>query len=433
MRTGLVEGLFPRDHFVRNIARYVRFASASYGASFLRVMGITTSTSTTKEIDASHHHEHHSFSTHTQLPPSTILLSSFVDPQGGTDSTGNTNTGVPMVHFVSLDHDSKAVVLTCRGTLGFDDVLADMTCDYDELSFHGQPYKVHKGIHASARRLLDGNGGRVMNTIAAALEEFPDYGLVMCGHSLGGGVTALLAILLSEPSLDSSSGAFFTTTNCAAQFLLPSPTNSKSSAPQALHLPAGRSIHVYAYGPPATMSQSLRLATRGLITTVVNGQDLVPHLSLGILHDMQAVALAFKSDDTGVNIEVRKRVWAGITGTLADKWYNNRPPGIENNEDDQWALSALKTLRASMLSPKLVPPGEVFIVETTPVLQRDAFLKRDVDEKGLGRPATRCVLKHVRDVANTFGEIKFGGSMLLDHSPGRYEASLAALGKGVLR
>lgn len=432
--TGFIDGLFPQHHIVRNITRFVRFASASYGSNFLRVMGIVTANGpTAKEIESSHHHEHHSFSTHTQLPPSTILLSSFVDPQGGTDSTGNTNTGVPMVHFVSLDHESRAVVLTCRGTLGFEDVLTDMTCDYDELMYKGKAYKVHRGMHASARRLLDGGGGRVMATITAALEEFPDYGLVLCGHSLGGGVTALLAILISEPSPDSSSTAFFTTANTSSQLLLTSFESVKSSAPSRVHLPPGRRVHVYAYGPPATLSPSLRLATRGLITTIINGQDLVPYLSLGVLHDLQAVALAFKTDDSGAKGEVRKRVWAGITGKFLDKWYANRHPGMNTEEDDQWAYSALKALRASMLSAKLLPPGEVFVVETMPVLQREAFMGDGNGEgRGLGRPATRSVLKYVRDVEKRFGEIRFGGSMLLDHSPGRYEMNLRALGKGVL-
>ncbi|KAK0110160.1 hypothetical protein ONS95_002811 [Cadophora gregata] len=435
MHTGFIDGLFPQHHIVRNITRFVRFASASYGASFLRVMGIVTAKGpTAKEIETSHHYEHHSFSTHTQLPPSTILLSSFVDPQGGTDATGNTNTGVPMVHFVSLDHESRAVVLTCRGTLGFEDVLTDMTCDYDELTYRGKAYKVHKGIHASARRLLDGGGGRVMATIAAALEEFPEYGLVMCGHSLGGGVTALLAILISEPSADPLSTAFFTASDyLPPPLLLTSSQGETSTAPSRIRLPSGRPIHVYAYGPPATVSPSLRLATRGLITTIVNGQDLVPYLSLGVLHDLQAVALAFKTDDSGAKGEVRKRVWQGITGTFMDKWYANRPPGMNSEEDDQWAYSALKALRASMLSAKLLPPGEVFVVETMPVLQRDAFVAEDGGEgKGLGRPATRSVLKYVKDVDKRFGEVRFGGSMLLDHSPGRYEMSLGALGKGIL-
>jgi hypothetical protein len=443
MRTGFVHGLFPQHHIVRNITRFIRFASASYGASFLRVMGITTShASTRREIDTKHHHEHHSFSNHIQLPPDTILLSSFVDPAGGTDSSGHTGTGVPMVHFVSLDHDSKAVVLTCRGTLGFEDVLTDMTCDYDTLSYRGKEYSVHKGIHASARRLLDGGGGRVMATITAALEEFPGYGLVMCGHSLGGGVTALLAIMISEPSPDPSSTSFVTASPSSAQLLLTSAEQEKSTAPSKITLPAGRPIHVYAYGPPATLSPSLRLVTRGLITTIVNGQDLVPYLSLGVLHDLQAVALAFKTDDTGAKGEVRSRVWEGLKGGFADRWYNRSGDGLRRKEDDQWAYSALKALRASMLSSKLVPPGEVFIVEAMPVLQRDAFVRREGgdgasgavqgNEGGLGRPATRSVLRYVRDVGRRFGEVRFGGSMLLDHSPGRYEASLGALGRGVL-
>ncbi|EHL01018.1 putative Sn1-specific diacylglycerol lipase beta [Glarea lozoyensis 74030] len=348
-----------------------------------------------------------------------------------------------MVHFVSLDHDSKAVVLTCRGTLGFEDVLTDMTCDYDILTWRGQDYSVHKGIHASARRLLNGKSSRVMATITAALEEFPDYGLVLCGHSLGGGVSALLAIMISEPSPDPASTAFITSNPPPQPLLLT--TGSAGTAPSPLHLPPGRPIHVYAYGPPATLSPSLRLATRGLITTIVNNQDLVPYLSLGVLHDLQAVALAFKTDESGAKGQFRERVWKGIMEGLRRKWYAGADQGVgegmsgeEMGEEDQWAYSALKALRACMLSSKLVPPGEVFVVESCPVLKRDAFVEGGLGSRGsergsgLGRPATRAVLRYVRDVERRFGEVRFGGSMLLDHSPGRYEASLGALGRGVL-
>lgn len=335
-----------------------------------------------------------------------------------------------MVHFISLDHESKAVVLTCRGTLGFEDVLTDMTCDYDEITYRAKQYKVHKGIHASAKRLLT---SRVLITIKAALEEFPSYGLVLCGHSLGGAVSALLAIMISAPS---STGTAFVTSSDSyhrPQLLLLSSSDSSSqgTAPQPqIYLPPGRPIHVYAYGPPSTFSPSLRLVTRGLITTIVNDQDLVPYLSLGVLHDMQAVALAFKNDDSGAKGEVRRRVWEGLRGSWRDKWYASpSASGGTSEEDDQWAYASLKTLRASMLSAKLVPPGEVFLVESMPVLRRDGW---GAGEKGLGKPATRSVVRYVRDVERRFGEVRFGGSMLLDHSPGRYEASLAALGKGVL-
>ncbi|KAH8803301.1 hypothetical protein F5884DRAFT_805052 [Xylogone sp. PMI_703] len=426
-QTGFVEGLFPQRHFISNISRFVRFASASYGSNFLRLLGLAKSKSSSNtDISKALHHEHTSFSNHTDLPADTILLSSFVDPQGGTDSSGNTNTGIPMVHFVSLDHDSKAVVLTCRGTLGFEDVLTDLTCEYDEMIWRGKSYSVHKGIYASARRLLNGGEGRVVATIKAALEEFPDYGLVMCGHSLGGGVTAVLAIMISEPASD---GNGFVTAMDRNEL----PIQDYNMNP-SLILPSGRPVYVYSYGPPATISTSLRLATRNLITTIVNGQDLVPFLSLGVLHDLQAVALAFKNDDSGAKAEVKGRVWGGFV----NGWYSGAGTGNSagiKEHDDEWAFAALKVLRSSMLSPKLVPPGEVFIVESENVLAREAFAvegEKEGANAGVGRLATRSILKYVRDVERRFGEVKFGGSMLMDHSPGRYEASLQALSKGIM-
>ncbi|KAI9841246.1 MAG: hypothetical protein M1837_000911 [Sclerophora amabilis] len=437
-RHGMVKGQFPQAHLVDSMCRFVRFASASYGSNFLRVMGISaTSSARATEHDLAHHHEHHSFSSHTRLPPSTILLSSFVDPQGGTNGAGETNTGVPLIHFVSLDHDSKAVVLTCRGTLGLEDILTDMTCDFDDMPWNGRSYKVHKGIHASARRLLDGAGSRVMATIKAALEEFKDYGLVMCGHSLGGAVAALLAIMVSEKDESMSSNSAFVTTFNSPKHLsritTGQTTSSDPSTPSCL--PSGRPIHVFAYGPPASIAPSLRLATRGLITTVVNGQDIVPFLSLGTLHDLQAVALAFKTDTSNAKGEVRSRVWEALKTGLLERINGQRHSFIDE-EDDQWAYSALKSLRANMLSAKLVPPGEVFLVETQPVLQRDPYTVKDgsstFGNPGLGRPARRAVLKFVRDVEGRFGELRFGTGVLGDHSPGRYEMSLAALSRGVL-
>ena len=41
-------------------------------------------------------------------------------------------------------------------------------------------------------------------------------------------------------------------------------------------------------------------------------------------------------------------------------------------------------------------------------------------------------MKLVRDVEGRFGELRFGSHMFSDHSPARYEATLAALEKGIL-
>jgi hypothetical protein len=433
-QTGLVNGMFPDFHLLRNIARYMRYSSASYGSHFLQVLGISKSMPVSQTSEDTHR-ELKWFAHHTESDASDILLSSFVDTQGGSDSSGKTNTGVPMVHYISLDHESKAVVLSCRGTLGFEDVLADMTCDYDDLSWRGRRFKVHKGVHASARRLLYGGDGRVLYTLKQALEEFKGYGLVLTGHSLGGAVTALLGVMLSEPAPYGTS--FVTSSDSQHSRLLTLGPDIPSEAelmPAHLTLPPGRPIHVYAYGPPATMSSSLRQATRGLITSIVQGHDLVPYLSLGVLHDLQAVSLAFKTDNNAAKSEVRQRIWDALQAGLANKWYNN--PGASSiaakrlaDEDDQWAYAALKTLRASMMSDKLLPPGEVFVLETQRVLRRDAYA---VGDKGWGVPARRVVLKYIREVETRFREVRFGTSMLTDHNPAKYEDALNRLQAGVM-
>ncbi|EFQ97187.1 hypothetical protein MGYG_00230 [Nannizzia gypsea CBS 118893] len=443
-RTGYVPGLYPSNNLVRNIRRFSRFSSASYGSNFLRIMGISNATTQLHPEDPVDHHEHNSFSDYTGLPTSTILLSSFVDTAGGTNSAGITSEGFPLVHYLSLDHESKAAVLTLRGTWGFEDILTDMTCDYDDIIWLGRTYKVHKGMLASARRLLEGGGGKVMATIKSALEEFPDYGVIFCGHSLGGGVAAILATLMSQPQHPDLPGPSFVTSSSqqAITGLLPATTNEGT---QNIHqqtgqysLPPGRPVHVYAFGPPAVMSPQLRLATRGLITTIVNGHDVVPTLSLGVLHDFHGVALSFKRDVADAKSQVKARVWDAITRSIANKLNMDNPSSIHAGDglgEDSWAWNTLKSLREGLTATKLLPPGEVFVVETMRVLQRDAFSGDMVAGDGyprLGRPATRVQLKYIRDVEKRFREVKFGSGMLLDHSPARYESSLAILARGVL-
>ncbi|PFH57975.1 hypothetical protein XA68_14317 [Ophiocordyceps unilateralis] len=374
-REGFVDGAFPGGPLLRNMARYMRFSSACYGSHFLRFMGISREVPALGVWDGTHHDVRH-FVHHTESDASSILLASFVDPQGGADASGATGTGVPLVHYISLDHAAKAVVLACRGTLGFEDVMADLACDYDDLKWRGRRYKVHKGIHASARRLLYGGDGRVLVTIREALLAFPDYGLVLCGHSLGGGVTSLLGVMLARPNPDGPG------------FVIAAAPSSRDAAPalEGLRLPPGRRIHVYAYGPPGVMSAALRQITRGLVTSVVHGHDLVPHLSFGLLHDCQALAHTFKYDESGAKADLRLRLW----NALADRWRHR--PRAPAEADQLWMLPALQTLRRSLRAVKLLPPGEVFAIESRRVLRRDAFVLRDGDGAGVGRPAQRVML-----------------------------------------
>ncbi|KAK0390609.1 hypothetical protein NLU13_0113 [Sarocladium strictum] len=424
-REGFVDGTFPTGHMLSSITRYMRFSSASYGSHFLKMTGVSQNMPALRARDEADQDVRH-FLHHTESSAGSMLLASFVDPSGGSDSSGSTGNGVPLVHYVSLDHVAKAVVLACRGTLGFEDILADLTCDYDDLIWRGRSFRVHKGIHASARRLLEGGDGRVLITLQEALKEFPDYGLVLTGHSLGAAVTALLGVMLSEPN---PHGVGFVTSSKALQRTLSS-GSSRSYAGTAVSLPTGRRIHVYAYGPPGVMSLSLCKLTKGLITSVVHGNDIVPHLSLGLLHDFQAVALAFKSDDNHAKAELRTRMWNAFQTSLTEKWHKSTsPPKEPSSDEENWMLPALQELRKNMTNEKLLPPGEVFTIDSQRVLRRDAFL-RDADDH-LGQPAQRIVLKYVRDVPARFNEVRFGTSMLLDHTPARYEEALSRLKIGV--
>ncbi|KAL2135015.1 hypothetical protein VTI74DRAFT_10052 [Chaetomium olivicolor] len=444
---GMLDGMFPQRHFLGNVTRYMRFASASYGPNFTQFMGIRTRIPTSK-ASGDTNYEVRFFAHHSRSDPSSILLASFVDPQGGSDSTGSTNTGLPLVHYISIDHESKAVVLTCRGTLGFEDVLTDMTCEYDTLVWRGMPYKVHKGIHASARRLLYGGDGKVLVILRDALERYPDYGLVLAGHSLGAAVTSVLAIMLAEPG--QGPGSPFVTSAEPHRKLLPARSNTTiptTPVPNHVCLPAGRAVHVYAYGPPSTICPSLRKATLGLITTIVNGNDMVPYLSLGLLHDMQGVALALKTDSLAAKSELTQRALRSVLSDFVVdpfRWSNGGSAGgwyggslCETQRDREWAYARLKILRGAMAGEKLVPPGNVFVVESVPVLRREAFLKRDGRDDGhqhLGRPAHRVVLKYVRDVERRFGEVRFAeglGDLVFDHLPGRYEMALERLEAGL--
>ena len=423
-------GRFVERHFLSNVARFMRFASASYGPAVLNMMGIApVQTRPIQRVSDDTDKDVYSFALHSGTLPDQVLLSSLVDPQVARDRRKLGGAAVPVVHYLSLDHDSRAVVLTCRGTLGIQELIIDFAADYEDMEWLGNTYKVHKGIYASAKHILHGGSGKVLRVLRAALQHYPGYGLVVVGHSLGGAVASLIGIMLADRGRSPRS-TFVTSLEPHTNLYPNSDAMDPSVPPPEVRLPPGRPIHVYAYGPPATVSPLLRNASRGLITTIVYDDDVVPFLSLGMFHGFQGAALALKTQST----EAKQELWSRARTTLVELvtshyrpvWARRTRAG--EKREGEWAYSAIKILRASMVNDELVPPGEVFVLEDTRVAARDGG---DLD-KHLGTPAFRMVLRYVWEVEKRFGEVRFDSTMLLDHGPERYEKGLQRLAVGVM-
>lgn len=194
------------------------------------------------------------------------------------------------------DHDAKKVILVLRGTLSLGDAAADLTCDsipFENMdAFNPAPRRsakivpnrppasgefhdddtamlVHEGMYLTALAI----GGRidapVHQALAQALENHPGYDLDLIGHSLGGGVSALLALLwVGTPPNN-----------------LTEPLSGRTSATSGL--PPGRRVRAYCFAPPAVMSAPLARRCATFINGWANSYDAVPRLSLGSILDIR--------------------------------------------------------------------------------------------------------------------------------------------------
>lgn len=418
---------FPQKHIINNIAHFIRYASAAYGESFMRILGIGDIPSV---LPNSHYPNHHAFAHHTGVSIEDILLSSYTDTTI-LSSVSNSKLHA-LVHYVTVDHSAQAIVLTCRGTLGLGDVLTDLTCDYKEFTLptdqlphahnpnknHPRHYIAHGGM-LEAAQLLATQKGKVFEAIKKGLEAHPSYGLVLCGHSLGAGVASLLGVLWSEEKvhflsrcvednvgLDSFTAAFIKRESC------PFVTSELSG------LPAGRPIHCYTYGSPCVMSLSLsEYCGQGLVTSVVHAFDIVSSLSLGLLRDFKNVAVSLH-EDSHITDEIMNRVIAR---------YHKK---IEDEEHDQWFWALIKTMRADMREEKLFPPSTTYLIESVPQLVQHSTEESEGSATTKHKRAHMVQLSRCDDIQARFSEIVFSRTMFMDHSPNMYEKAIKQLNKG---
>eukprot|EP00035_Acanthoeca_spectabilis_P006425 m.124400 g.124400 ORF g.124400 m.124400 type:complete len:395 (-) comp13499_c0_seq4:2793-3977(-) len=155
-----------------DIRRYLRFSLAMYGHLALKFLRLIPIAGAAVENDLA--------VVRSVTGGATVLRSEWA---GSTYRPG---------YLLLLDEPGQAVVLSFRGTLRIHDVLTDLVCKQEPLQIGDTIGAAHGGMLKAAQRLLD----ELRADIEAALSSNIGFKLVLCGHSLGGGLATLMAVLI---------------------------------------------------------------------------------------------------------------------------------------------------------------------------------------------------------------------------------------------
>ncbi|KAJ3129929.1 hypothetical protein HK100_008346 [Physocladia obscura] len=391
---------YPLPHLLRNFERYCRFSSASYGAEFMKLMGVGKLRDI-HSTDNSIHANHFAFSIHAGIPVTDILHSSFMSDTSGLAQEKPTMDAV--INYVTLDRAAKVVVVALRGTMALNDILTDLKFDYATFMGH----KVHSGMLRSAA-LLYKKGAPLREIVRTALESNPTYGLVLTGHSLGAGVAALLSIRWAcrtyELGIDPKS-PFFPPT--------PFVTSGRGGFPR------GRPIHCYAYGSPCVVSFDMSVRAKGLVSTLVNGDDIVPTLSVGLVRDMKAVTMSLlDSENRGLSERI---IWKTL-GFQASAVRGSSSSGSNDGEDYFWDV--LTRLRGRMQNERLFVAGTAYWMVSS-----ETVASSSTDTKS----TWHVTFERCDDVREMSQEPRFSSHLISDHFPTNYEQTLGALLQAVFK
>jgi hypothetical protein len=234
-------------------------------------------------------------------------------------------------YFIVRDQSKQKIVLCVRGTWTPNDILTDLGCTAEDFDPPPTPrgwatssilgdlvrspakylwktsskrLRAHHGMLESARALLLG----VEPILEKELESNPNFGLVLVGHSMGGGVAALLGTLL------------------------------ESTFPNLV---------VYVYGAPCVAPIDARPTGDANVISIINEGDPFCCLSLGHVADL-SVGLSHLCEDS----ELRTDILIHTEGRIDEM----------DRHDLEWCSKTWQTLRESMTAEKLFPPGRILLL-----------------------------------------------------------------------
>lgn len=204
-------------------------------------------------------------------------------------------------------------MVSIRGTSSLEDIITDLHATYEpyEVAWGSKTYKgnVHQGMMHSARNISE----KIKPAVLHALDKNPEYTLVINGHSLGAGTSAMLGLLWMTE----------------------------------LHI-IERKMEVYCYSPPATNSIAMNEILSDFVLSCSFGHDVVAKASLGTLSDLAEMLVFMDKAEDANKVH---------SSSLLTNYLSSYELGTQEN------LSIYKELKQWLkvgYFERLVPPGVMF-------------------------------------------------------------------------
>eukprot|EP00602_Paraphysomonas_sp_CaronLab_P012269 CAMPEP_0185042056 /NCGR_PEP_ID=MMETSP1103-20130426/42115_1 /TAXON_ID=36769 /ORGANISM="Paraphysomonas bandaiensis, Strain Caron Lab Isolate" /LENGTH=535 /DNA_ID=CAMNT_0027582055 /DNA_START=221 /DNA_END=1828 /DNA_ORIENTATION=+ len=320
-----------------------------------------------------------------------------------------TNVKLPR-HVVFLDHLTKSIVVSIRGTGSISDVLTDLNLNAipflsssdtlnrglfkrvfekaSQIVCSPSEVKAHSGMAASANALFDPVQCAIAEARSRKNGRYAEYKVVVTGHSLGAGTACLLAMLLSSRA------------NMAVTTFAYAPPPVITTPPETFSI-----LH----DAPLVSGKHPDC----VIHSFVHNKDVVPRAShyefVNMLSAVKRIdGLPWSATERAM-ILVRNRLMDDERETLKE-----RLTGLEAREDAE-------DMHSEDRGVELIVPGNVYLL--SPLTESDMDPKAQDGKKKAAQK--KYSIRRVDDSRMLFSGFLFtGDSMVLDHPVAGYLNSI---------